>query len=407
MTQVPGKPLQGYRVLDLSRALAGPYCAMMLGDLGAEVIKVEDPATGDESRTWGPPFLGSESGYYLSMNRNKRGIALNLKEPEGLAICLDLAAQSDVVVQNFRPGVADRLGIGYEAVRGRNPSVVYCSISAYGLDGPMATTPGYDLIVQGIGGILSVTGGPGGRPLKVGVAEADIIGGLVAAFTILAALFERDHASGAPPGGEGRHLDVSLLDGQVSLLGYHLVNFFLTGRPPRPAGNALAYIVPYQAFRTATFEINVAVNNDRLWQAFCGAIDRKDLAQDPRFATNPGRVRERGTLVPLLEDVFTRRDGDAWLERLRSHGVPCGPINSIDRVAEDPQVRARDMLIEIQHPLGTITVPGAPWRLDRSAPDDAHLPPPLLGQHTADVLSEKLGLTPEQIDELRARGVVR
>lgn len=407
MTQHLGKPLHDHRVLDLSRALAGPYCTMMLGDLGAEVIKVEDPASGDEARTWGPPFLGSESGYYLSMNRNKRGIAINLKDPEGLAICLDLAARSDVVVQNFRPGVADRLGIGYGAVRGRNPAVVYCSISAYGLDGPMAATPGYDLIVQGVGGIMSVTGEADGRPLKVGVAEADIIGGLISAFTILAALFERDCPGGTPHRSEGRHLDVSLLDGQISLLGYHLVNYLLTGRAPRPAGNALPYIVPYQAFRTATFEINVAVNNDRLWQSFCQAIERDDLARDPRFATNPQRVRERETLIPILEAAFLQRGGGEWLERLQGRGVPCGPINSMDRVADDPQVRARDMLMEIEHPLGKIAVPGVPWRLERDTAGEPPLPPPMLGQHTSEVLREKLGLTTKQIESLRQRGIVR
>jgi len=403
----PGKPLHGYRVLDLTRALAGPYCAMMLGDMGADVIKVEDPTTGDEARTWGPPFLGTESTYYLSMNRNKRDIAIDFKQAEGLALVLRLADRADVVLQNFRPGVVDRLGIGYSAVSERNPGVIYCSISAYGQDGPMASMPGYDLILQGVGGMMSVTGEKGGRPLKVGVAEADIVGGLIAGYSVLGALFERERLRQAGTTPRGRQLDVSLLDGQVSLLGYHLVNHLLTGRVPQPAGNGLAYIVPYQSFQTQTFEVNVAVNNDRLWQSFCTALERSDLAADQRFATNPQRVEQRAELLALLEGIFLERTGEEWLERLQQHGVPSGPINSIDRVVNDPQVQARGMLVTLAHSLGAITVPGAPWRLDRAEDQTAALPPPTLGQHTDDILRNDLGLTDATIKRLRAVGAVR
>lgn len=409
----PPLPLAGYRVLDLSRALAGPYCASLLGDLGAEVIKIEEPTAGDEARHWGPPFFGGESAYFLSMNRHKQSVAVNLKEDAGRDLCLELAYQSDVLIENFRPGVADRLGLGYTALRARCPSLVYCSISAYGQSGPLAAEPGYDLILQGVGGLMSVTGEVGGRPLKAGVAEADIIAGTNAAVAILAALLgraRRRQEPPPPPDAGGAYLDVSLLDGQVSLMGYHLVSCLLSGRVPQPAGNALPYIVPYQAFRTATFEVTVAVNNDRLWRAFCAAIERPDLMADPRFATNGDRVRQRDVLVPLLEAVFRARDGEAWLERLQQHGVPAGPINDIARVAAHPQVQARGLLVEVDHPAGRIPSPTAPWRtglpaerLDEPPP----APPPLLGQHTVAVLTRLLGYTPQRIADLTARGVIR
>ncbi|MDQ3701827.1 MAG: CoA transferase [Chloroflexota bacterium] len=432
----PPLPLAGYRVLDLSRALAGPYCASLLGDLGAEVIKIEEPTTGDEARHWGPPFFGGESAYFLSMNRHKQSVAVNLKEDAGRDLCLELADQADVLIENFRPGVADRLGLGYTSLRARCPALVYCSISAYGQSGPLAAEPGYDLILQGVGGLMSVTGEVGGRPLKAGVAEADIIAGTNAAVVILGALLGRARrrqepppapaetcdplqlpvapdapaAAPPPPDAGGAYLDVSLLDGQVSLMGYHLVSCLLSGRVPQPAGNALPYIVPYQAFRTSTFEVTVAVNNDRLWRAFCAAIERPDLMADPRFATNGDRVRQRDVLVPLLEAVFRARDGEAWLERLQQHGVPAGPINDIARVAAHPQVQARGLLVEVDHPAGRIPSPTAPWRtgLPAERPDEPPpAPPPLLGQHTAAVLNRLLGYTPQRIADLTARGVIR
>jgi formyl-CoA transferase/CoA:oxalate CoA-transferase len=400
-------PLAGYRVLDLSRALAGPYCAGLLGDLGAEVIKVEEPESGDEARGWGPPFFGpgEDSAYFLSMNRHKQSVAVNLKTAAGRALCLALADGADVVVENFRPGVAARLGLGYPELRQRRPELVYCSISAYGQEGPLAAEPGYDLILQGVGGLMSVTGERGGRPLKAGVAEADIIAGTNAAAAVLAALLGRARGQG------GAYLDVSLLDGQISLMGYHLVSCLLSGRVPGPAGNALPYIVPYQAFRSATIEVTVAVNNDRLWRAFCAAIERPDLATDPRFATNGDRVRQRDLLVPVLEALFLTRPGEEWLDRLQRAGVPAGPINTMDLVAAHPQVRARGLLVDVDHAGGAVPVPTAPWRtgLPAERPPAGPPPaaPPLLGQHTAAVLERLLGYPPERIAGLESEGVIR
>jgi formyl-CoA transferase/CoA:oxalate CoA-transferase len=406
------------------------------------VIKVEEPGAGDEARHWGPPFFQGESAYILSMNRNKRGVALNLKAPAGRDLCLRLIDRADVVVENFRPGVADRLGLGYPALRERNPALVYCSISAYGQDGPLAGEPGYDLIMQGAGGLMSVTGEVGGRPLKAGVAETDILAGTNAAAAILAALIERDGrpagraargraggngraaaaetAAGAAAGAagiegdsavpsEGRYLDVSLFDGQVALMGYHLVGHLLSGRVPAPAGNALPYIVPYQTFKTADIEITIGVNNDRLWQAFCAAVERPDLAADPRFRTNAERVGRRDELVPQLEALFLTRPGDEWLARLRAHGVPAGAINTVDRVAAHPQVAARGLIAEVEHPVGRVPTPTAPWRTDlpaERAPPPRPTPSPLLGQHTAAVLHDLLGCGAAEIARLEAAGVV-
>jgi formyl-CoA transferase/CoA:oxalate CoA-transferase len=404
------RPLDGYRVLDFTRALAGPYCTGLLADLGADVIKVEEPDIGDEARHWGPPFVGGESAYFLSMNRSKRSIALNLKAPEALEMCRRLAESSDVVIENFRPGVANRLGVGFEAVRARRPDVVYCSISGYGQDGPLAQEPGYDLIMQGVGGLMSVTGEVGGRPLKAGVAETDILAGTNAAVAIVGALLQRERrrAAGETPAAE--YLDVALLDGQISLMGYHLVIHLLSGRVQGPAGNALPYIVPYQSFRTATFEITVGCNNERLWRSFCAAIERTDLLDDPRFKTNGERVRNRDVLVPLLEELLLTRPGEEWLTKLQKHGVPAGPINTMDLVAVHPQVVSRQLLARVDHPVGEVPVPTMPWRVGvpgERGPVELPGPPPLLGQHTEEVLVEALGYTAERVAELAAEGVVQ
>lgn len=408
--------LAGYRVLDLTRALVGPYCTMLLGDLGADVIKIERPGMGDEARHWGPPFYGGESSYFLAMNRNKRSVALNLKDPDGLQICRQLVGQADIVIENFRPGVVERLGLGYDAVRRIRPGIVYCSISAYGQDGPSSRKPGYDLIMQGEAGMMSVTGEPDGPSVKAGVAETDILAGTNAAVAILGGLLGRERTEAAGNVAEAQYIDVSLLDGQVSLLGYHLVSTLITGRAPGRMGNALAYIVPYQVFATATFEITIAVNNDQLWRHFCSAIERPQLADDPRFVRNSDRVRARDELLPQLEELLRTKPAEEWLERLEQAGVPCGPINTMDRVVAHPQVRARGLVGEMDHPIGRIPTTATPWRYGTPAEScdglypTPRLPPPLLGQHTEEVLVDILGFTSGMVeawDEQRIVGAGR
>ncbi|HEX7043903.1 MAG TPA: CoA transferase [Burkholderiales bacterium] len=393
-------PLAHIRVLDLSRVLAGPHCTMLLGDLGAEVIKVERPQSGDDTRHWGPPFVGGESAYYLACNRNKKSITLNLKAARGREIAAALAEQSDVLVENLLPGTLDELGLGYEALSARNPRLVYCSISGFGQDGPYRDRPGYDLLVQAMGGVMSITGEPDGEPMKVGVAISDITAGLYAATAILAALAARERT------GRGDRIDISLLDATVSWLANVASSYLVTGQPPGRYGNAHASIVPYQAFRAADDYFVVAVGNDGQWQRFCRAIERPDLAADERFRTNPQRVERRATLLPLLEQHFAARPAAYWLERLEQAEVPAAPVNTLDRVFADPQVLARGMLVEAQHPtIGALRMTGSPLKL-RSIEARPLEPPPLLGQHTEEVLRERLGLEAAEIEALRAAGVV-
>ncbi|HYM39172.1 MAG TPA: CoA transferase [Thermoplasmata archaeon] len=390
--------LEGIRVLDVSRVLTGPYCSLMLADLGAEVTKVEMPGRGDDTRAWGPPFLGGESAYFLCINRNKESVTLNLKDPEGRKIALDLAARSDVFLENFAPGVAERLGLGYAAVRSVNPRIVYCSISGYGQDGPYRNRPAYDLILQGLGGLQGITGEPGHPPVRIGVAVADIAGGMFAAYAIAAALLHRERTR------EGEYLDVSLLDSQLAWLTYMAANFFATGQDPEPAGSRHPTIVPYQAFATRDGFLDVSVGNDDIFRRFCEALGRAELAADPRYATNPKRVENRATLEPLLESILRGRTTDAWQSLFNEHGVPAGPVYRISDIARDPQVAARRMILEIPHrTAGKIRQFGPPFRSthERGAP----APPPLLGEHTEAVLAS-LGYTPNQIADLRRRAVV-
>ncbi len=390
--------LEGIRVLDVSRVLTGPYCSQMLADLGADVVKIEMPGKGDDTRAWGPPFQGGESAYFLSINRNKRSVTVNLKAPEGRKIALDLAARSDVFLENFAPGVAERLGLGYDAVRAVNPGIVYCSISGFGQEGPYRDHPAYDIILQGMGGLQGITGEPDRPPVRVGVAVADIAGGMFAAFAIAAALVRRATTH------EGEHLDVSLLDSQLAWLTYMAANYFATGHDPVRAGSRHPTIVPYQAFATADGFLNVAVGNDDIFRRLCDALGRPDLARDARYATNPKRVENRGTLEPLLDGIFAGRTNAAWMRLLIEHDVPAGPIYRISEVAQDPQVAARRMVLRMDHPkAGAIQAFGPPFKSlhDRTG----HSPPPLLGQHTDEVL-RSLGYTAERIAELRRLGVL-
>jgi formyl-CoA transferase len=399
MTDTSG-PLDGIRILDLTRVLAGPYCTMILGDLGADVVKVEQPGKGDDTRAWGPPWAGGESAYYLSVNRNKRGITLDLKRPEAQQIVRELVRDSDIVVENFKRGTLERIGIGCDQLRELNPRLIWATISGYGPTGPYADRPGYDFVAQGEAGIMAITGEPNGEPMKVGVAIVDITTGLFAAVAILAALHARDIT------GVGQRIDASLFTSAVAWLANVGQNYLVSDQPAGRYGNAHATIVPYQLFHTRDRDITVGVGNDRQFQALCELLGRPELAVDPRFATNPDRVAHRAELVPILQDIFLSRDAEHWLEGCYRAGIPSGPINTVEQVFAHPQVLARDMLIEVAHPLaGMLKLAGIPYELS-GTPARVRLAPPLLGQHTEEVLSERLGRTLDEIAVLRESGVI-
>ncbi len=400
--------LSGLKVLDMSRILAGPSATQMLGDLGADVVKVERPGIGDDTRGWGPPYLqdadGSdttESAYYLSANRNKRSLTLDYTNPDGRRVARRLAAQADVLVENYRPGTLDRHGLGYEQLHSDCPGLIYCSITGFGLTGPYASRSGYDFLIQAMGGIMSVTGDPDGEPTKVGVAVADLMAGMYATVAILAALRHRDAT------GKGQRIDLSLLDAQVAWLS-NAGQYYLTSgeRTPR-LGNAHPMIVPYQAFAASDDYFILAVGNDSQFARFCDVAGRPELASDERFSTNRARVRNRLALIPVLEELIARRPSSEWLAELEAHGVPCGPINTIDQVFDDPQVRARDMKIAMDHPRapGPIDLIGSPFKLSDTPVDYRH-PPPTLGQHTDEVLEQWLSLPTDEIAALRDCGAI-
>jgi formyl-CoA transferase len=375
------QPLQGIRVLDLSRVLAGPYCTMVLGDLGADVIKVESPE-GDETRGWGPPFAAGESAYYLCVNRNKRSIVVDFKTDGGRATLHKLIERSDVLVENFRPGTLARFGLDFESASAINPALIYCSITGFGTTGPLRDKPGYDFMIQAMGGLMSITGEPDGEPMKVGVAVADLFSGQNAVIAILAALQARMHT------GRGQHLDISLFDSQVGMLANVASNFLLSGNLPKRYGNAHANIVPYQSFKASDAWFVVAVGNDRQFEKLCGMIGRSDLATDARYALNADRVKHRDELMAILKPVFLTRTAGEWLSALDAAGIPCGPIQAVDQVFASHQVAARDLLIEMEHPtIGKLPLVGSPLKFSET-PVEYRQPPPRLGEHTQEVLKE-------------------
>jgi crotonobetainyl-CoA:carnitine CoA-transferase CaiB-like acyl-CoA transferase len=375
-----GLPLSGIRVADFSRVLAGPLATMLLGDLGADVVKVERPDTGDDTRTWGPPFVGDDAAYFLSLNRNKRSIALDLSTEEGASAAGKLARSADVVVENFRPGLMERFGLDYPTLAAERPDLVYCSLTAVGDEGERASRPGYDIIVQALSGVMSFTGHPGGEPTKVGVALLDVICGLYAANGIQAALLGRHRT------GRGAKISIALFDASVAALVNQGANFLLGGLVPGPMGNAHPNIVPYQLFEAADRPFILAAGNDRLYQRTCKALGRSELADDERFATNEARVRHRSELIPLLTDVFRGRSADEWLGALDAAGVPCAPVRSLNEVFEAPEGAA--MVQQVEDPArGVLRLIASPLKLDGSPPP-ARRVPPTLGEHTDEVLRE-------------------
>lgn len=397
--QLNDPPLKGIRVIDLSRVLAGPFCTMTLSDLGAEIIKVELPGRGDDTRSY-PPFIKGVSSYFMSVNRGKKSITLNLKTQEAKEVIYRLAAKSDILLENFRPGVTARLDVDYETLRAINPRLIYCSISSFGQTGPYAKWPGYDLIIQGMGGLMGITGELGRPPVRVGMAVTDINAGMYAVIAILSALRVRNQT------GLGQYLDVSMLDVSISWMTYVAGNYFATGQAPPRMGTAHPSIVPYQGFETGDHKfLLIAAGNDRLFGLLCKVIGQDHLVGDPRYTTNEVRVKNRNSLVDHLQTVFMTKPRDEWLKDLRDVGFPSAPVYTIDEIFQDEQVLHRDMLVEMRHPqAGKTKQIGAPLKFSKSFSKPI-TPPPNLGQHTVEIL-EFLGYTEEQINLLREKGSI-
>ena len=392
-------PLDGIRVIDLSRVVSGPLCTMNLADMGADVVKIEEPGRGDESRAFGPPFLGGESPYYLSVNRNKRSCTVNLKRDAGQAILWRLFDTADVVVQNFRPGAMARLGLDYDAVAARHPRLIYCSISGFGDSGPDAVRPGYDLVVQGESGLMDLTGEADGPPTRIGTSIADLTAGVMAAQGITLALYARQTT------GRGQHVKIAMLDAVASLLTYNAGNYFATGESPTRRGNDHPSVVPYQTLRAKDGWMNLAVANDSLWVRYCDAIERPDLREDPRFATAPERVNHRDTLVPIIVALTAARTVQQWVDLLGAAGVPCGRIRNVAEVCTNPQLTERGKVVDRPHPTaGIVTMIGLPIELS-DTPGRIQTAPPLLGEHTDDVLRDA-GYTDDEIHTFREDGAI-
>ncbi len=405
------RPLSHIRVLDLSRVLAGPWASQNLADLGAEVLKIERPSSGDDTRSWGPPFLKDqdggetrESAYFLSVNRGKKSVTLDIAKPEGQRIARALAAKCDVLIENYKVGGLAKYGLAYEDLSKIDPRIIYCSITGFGQSGPSAHRPGYDFIFQGMGGLMSITGErdgePGGGPQKVGIAVTDVLAGMYASLAITAAIAHRERT------GVGQHIDLALLDSIVAFGANQIMNYFTSGKIPGRYGNAHANVVPYEVFATADGHVILAVGNDSQFASFCKVAGRPELAADSRYATMPGRITNRSTLVPSLREIFRQRPSQRWLAELEAAGVPCGPINDYKEVFEDPQVRHRGLKIEIPHTAGVpCPTVASPMRFSET-PVEYKLPPPLLGEHTREVLGDLLGMRREELDRLAAKKII-
>jgi len=391
--------LENIRVLDLTRVLAGPYATMILGDLGADIIKIEMPGTGDDSRAFGP-YVNNESAYFMSLNRNKRSITLNLKSEKGKEVFIEMVKKADVLVENFRPGTMEKLGLGYDYLSTINPRLIYAASSGYGHTGPYSKKAAYDAVVQAMGGIMSITGQKDGKFTRVGTSIADINSGLFTAIGILAALNSR-HVT-----GKGQKVDVAMLDALVAILENAIARYVVTGEVPKPGGNRHPSIVPFEPFETLDGEVVVAVGNDTLWAKFCQVIGREELINDERFKTNPLRNKNYDELRPLIAESMKKKTTAEWLKLLDEAGVPNGPINTIDKVLEDPQIKARNMIVEIEHPVaGKLKVPGVPIKLS-ATPGSIRTPAPVLGQHTEEILKELLGYDDEKIQSLREANAI-
>ncbi len=395
---MPG-PLDGIKVLDLTRVLAGPYATMLLGDLGAEVIKIEQPDTGDESRNFAP-FKNGFSLYFMSVNRGKRSVTLNLKTERGQAIFKQLLAHTDVLVENFRPGTMEKLGLNYDTLKPEHPSLIYAACSGFGQTGPYAQQGAYDMIIQGMGGIISITGEPEGPPVRVGTSISDITAALFTTIGILSALHHRNQT------GKGQFVDVAMLDSLVAVLENAVVRYFATGEAPKPLGARHPAITPFEAFASADGHVIIALGNDTLWAKFCTHVNREDLISDKRFRTNADRTENHAELFPILSEIMAQRTTNAWIDALGKIGVPCGPINAMDKVVSHPQVQAREMITRIAHQItGEVEVPGVPIKLSET-PGNVDAPAPSLGEHTTEVLTNVLKMSPDEVAKLKQNGVI-
>ena len=395
------QPLSGVKVLDLTRIVSGPFATMLLGDLGAEIIKIEEPVSGDESRTYGPPFVNGESAYFLSINRNKKSCAINLKTPEGIALIQELALKSDVLIENFRPGTLKKFGLSYEELKKQNPGLIYCAITGFGQTGPDSHRPGYDLIIQGESGVMDITGDPDGPPTKVGTSIADLLTGQYASQGVLAALVERSRT------GEGRRVEVAMYDCLASLLTFNAGGYFATGNTPKRKGNSHPSIVPYETFETLDGWINIGVANDKFWNSFCKIIDRLDLQNDPKFAMASDRVKNRLELLPAIREIIKGNKKSHWIDLLEKAGIPSGMIKNVGEVCDSEQLISRGMILNMPHPTaGIVKNIDSPLRFD-DRNDEVHAAPPILGQHTHEILSNVLKISPDEITLLEKKGAIK